>query len=299
MTDLSRFRMAILTIWLAVFTTSELYGQQGHMQYIDNHVYLDAEVNGKPAKLVFDTGAELIYLDSSFVRDSRLDFKTVANAMIDGIGASGPSKTKIVIGGVAVTLNGEVYKPQFTPLINLKPILGAQADGVFGMKALAGKVISINFKEGRFALYSKTTPELTAGYQAVPFKVINRKIVIPLAVTVSPQTRISGQAVMDVGSGSGIVVTSPVASKYALDKRADSTPTQLRGLGGQSHAYDIPVQGVEIGGIHVDCERVSYSTDKAGAMSSSDYVANVGNGVWSQFDMLLDLQGKMAYLRKR
>ena len=39
-----------------------------------------------------------------------------------------------------------MYKPEYTPLINLKPLLGEHTDGIFGMKAILGNIISIGYK---------------------------------------------------------------------------------------------------------------------------------------------------------
>ena len=43
-----------------------LHAQEHNFEYISNHIYLNAEVNGKPARLVFDTGSADVYLDSTW-----------------------------------------------------------------------------------------------------------------------------------------------------------------------------------------------------------------------------------------
>lgn len=48
--------LSALCLWL-IFPVSA-YGQEDDFEYIGNHIYLETEVNGKPAKLVFDTGAD-------------------------------------------------------------------------------------------------------------------------------------------------------------------------------------------------------------------------------------------------
>lgn len=42
-----------------------LHAQEHNFEFISNHIYLNAEVNGKPARLVFDTGSSDVYLDST------------------------------------------------------------------------------------------------------------------------------------------------------------------------------------------------------------------------------------------
>ena len=138
---------AIILTALSLFLASlNAYSQEHDIEYFDNHIYLKTEINGKPANLLFDTGAELVYLDSTYVADKAFNFKMKGNAMINGAGSNGPSKTKIIIGEITVTAAGKTYKPDYTPIINLRTIVGDHADGIFGMKAIAGKIISIDYK---------------------------------------------------------------------------------------------------------------------------------------------------------
>lgn len=42
----------------------------------------------------------------------------------------------------------------------------------------------------------------------------------------------------------------------------------------------------------------AYHTDKKGSMASTNYIANLGNEVWSRFDIILDLADNKIYLKK-
>ena len=289
--------IAALGLALISATTN---AQEHNIKYLGDHIYLQTEVNGKPANLVFDTGAELIYLDSTYVADQNFNFKLIGNAMIDGAGSDGPAKTKIIIGEVTVTASGKTYKPEFTPLVNLRPLLGNQADGIFGMKAISGKIISIDYKNQTLSLHDKLTPQMTEGYTCIPVKIKNRKILVPLTINVNSQTTILGDALMDMGSGQGIEITSPTATKHSLDKISDKTPFAFSsgGLGGKSAGYTINIANANIGNIALQTQKAAYSTDKKGSMASADYIANIGNKIWSQFEIILDFANSKIYLRK-
>ncbi|MDE5891069.1 MAG: aspartyl protease family protein, partial [Bacteroidales bacterium] len=277
---------------------AQAYGQEHHFEYIGNHIYLEAEINGKPANLVFDTGAELIYLDSTFVADKGLTFKKVGNAVLDGAGTDGPSKTKIIFGEVSVCTGGKVYRPEYSPIINLKALLGEHADGIFGMKAISGKIISIDYRNRRFNLYDKLEPQMTDGYKCIPVSFQSRQILVPLKVTVNTQTIISGNALMDIGSGSGITLTSSAAHRHGLENIGEKTSFESGGMGGKSAGYTIAIENADIGGSPVDATQAQYSTDQSGSLASSRYIANIGNAVWSQFDIILDLTAGKMYLKK-
>lgn len=290
----------IFTALLLSFATINAYSQEHNIEYLGNHIYLKTEINGKPANLLFDTGAELVYLDSTYVAEKAFNFKMVGSAMIDGAGANGPSKTKIIIGEVTVSAAGKTYKPDYTPLINLRAIVGEHADGIFGMKAIAGKIISIDYKNTKLKLYDKLTPQMVEGYQSIPVKIQSRQILVPLKISINPQTIISGDALMDLGSGAGIAITSPTATKYALNTIADKKQVTYEngGLGGKSTGYLINITGANISGITLDAQTAEYSTAKKGSMASANYIANIGNEIWSQFDIILGIANSKIYLKK-
>ena len=143
--------------------------------YQDNHIYLPCQVNGKDANLVFDTGAELIYLDSTFIVSSGLTFKQVGQANIGGAGLK-VKKTKIIFGEVAVAVGGKTYTPQYVPLINLRPILGADADGLFGLKEIGDKVICIDVQDGKMSFADRVTADMTDGFTRIPIEYASGRV---------------------------------------------------------------------------------------------------------------------------
>ncbi len=294
------FPAIFLTALSLSMTSLNAYSQEHDIEYFKNHVYLKTEINGKPANLIFDTGAEVVYLDSTYVADNAFNFKKRGDAMINGVGSDGPSNIKIIIGEVTVIAAGQTYKPDYTPIINLRTIVGDQADGIFGMKAIDGKIISIDYKNLKLNLYDKLDPQMTEGYQCVPVKIQSRQILVPLKIAVNSHTVITGDALMDLGSGSGIAITSPTATKYSLDTVANKTPftNENGGLGGKSTGYIISIANADIAGVITDSDMAKYHTDKKGSMASTNYIANLGNEVWSRFDIILDLADNKIYLKK-
>lgn len=59
-----------------------LHAQEHNFEFISNHIYLNAEVNGKPARLVFDTGSADVYLDSTWLSESGIKYTQMGNAMV-------------------------------------------------------------------------------------------------------------------------------------------------------------------------------------------------------------------------
>ena len=138
------------------------------------------------------------------------------------------------------------------------------------MKAILGNIISIDYKNGKFSLYDKLEPHMTQGWHCVPVKFQSRQILIPLKVKVNPQTIISGDALMDIGSGSGITFTSPVASAHSLENIEWKEQFETGGLGGKSAGYTIPVESVDINGIPIDLESVQYRQTRTAHLPPPD-----------------------------
>ena len=268
--------------------------------YQDNHIYLPCQVNGKDANLVFDTGAELIYLDSTFIVSSGLTFKQVGQANIGGAGLK-VKKTKIIFGEVAVAVGGKTYTSQYVPLINLRPILGADADGLFGLKEIGDKVICIDVQDGKMSFADRVTADMTDGFTRIPIEYASGRVLIPFTVMVGEGQTISGKALMDMGSGQGLEFTSKTAAKYHLEQIEDKIPFHYAhgGIGGESSGYEFTVTtSLKLGDVEIVPGTVRYSSDKTGAMASDAYAAIIGNKLWSQFFVVLDLKNKSLYLKK-
>ena len=85
-----------------------------------------------------------------------------------------------------------------------------------------------------------------------------------------------------------------------FDTVANKTPFTIEngGLGGKSTGYIISIANADIAGVITDSDMANYNTDKKGSMASTNYIANLGNEVWSRFDIILDLADNKIYLKK-
>ena len=178
-----------------------LHAQEHTFEFISNHIYLNAEVNGKPARLVFDTGSSDVYLDSTWLSESGIKYARMGKAMVRGAGNEA-KKTTLIFSGVNVSMNGSQYSPQMVPVIDLRAILGDTADGIFGLKDLKEKIIVIDYKNEKLTLLDKLASAQTEGFSRIPIETDSNnpgKILVPIDVTVIPGKVISGKALLDTG----------------------------------------------------------------------------------------------------
>ena len=254
-----------------------LHAQEHTFEFISNHIYLNAEVNGKPARLVFDTGSSDVYLDSTWLSESGIKYARMGKAMVRGAGNEA-KKTTLIFSGVNVSMNGSQYSPQMVPVIDLRAILGDTADGIFGLKNLKEKIIVIDYKNEKLTLSDKLASAQTEGFSRIPIETDSNhpgKILVPIDVTVIPGKVISGKALLDTGSGKCLEFTSKAAAKYGLDKIQEKNPFYYKhgGVGGESAGYEFAVDKVTADSVLLSQGKARYSTDKAGAMASDEYIA--------------------------
>jgi hypothetical protein len=279
-----------------------MLAQEHSFEFSQNHIYLTAQVNGKPAHLVFDTGSSDVYLDSTWLAESSVKYSQMGKAMVRGAGNE-TKPTVIVFSGVSISLGGKQYSPQMVPVIDLRAVLGDMADGIFGLGQWKGKIITVDYKNRNLSVSDKLTAAQTAGFSRITIQTDPNhpgQILVPVEVTVSPDKIISGKALLDLGAGGGLEFTSKTATKFGLDKLQDKSPFYYKhgGVGGESAGFEFKIGELKIGGIPVPHGRARYSTDRSGAMASDVYVAIIGNEIWHHFTLIIDLQESMLYLKE-
>lgn len=278
-------------------------------EYYKNHLYLNGNVNGKPLRLVFDTGAPYtLCLDSAFVAESGLTFNRTTNARMGGAGAE-QKQVKVILGSVTLIAVNRTFTPKYTPIINLRSVLGDKADGLFGMSGVSDKVLCIDFKYGKMITTDSISKAMVEGFEQVKIEQKSNRILIPLMVQIEGKTTVAGKALMDMGSGQGIVLTSKMAAKHHLEKIKDKKAWEYEvgGIGGHSAGYEFQAVKAQVGNLEIETPTIRFSTDKTGALSgtsdvaatttSDDYLGLIGNKLWSEYDIILDLKNGFLYMK--
>ena len=117
-------------------------------RYHRGHLYFDATVcDSIPARLVFDTGATGLYVDSLWLARSGVAPGRAARDMIGGTGVSVAS-TRILLGKLAFAIDTLRRESEMTPVLALKEVLGRQSDGILGQRFLAQSCVEFNLRRG-------------------------------------------------------------------------------------------------------------------------------------------------------
>jgi len=288
-------KKSLMIFIVAVFCIGQVFGQQGmaKMTYY-GHLYLESSVNGKPARMIFDTGSPYTCLDSIFVAESGLEFDSIEWATASGAGNS-VVEVPVVVNKLSYTFGEREFINEITPVLPIKPIVGDFADGIIGMSHLSDKVISIDYVAGQMRILDSLGD--TAGYTAIPIRYENNRIYVPLALNLVDHGWMSGDVILDLGSGNSVSI-------YGWDAVRNISPricyTDINtGVGGGSSGCFFRAKSVTVGPFTFDSVTMDYRNNSVGAISpESDCMGIIGNAIWERFDMMIDLPGRKVYLKK-
>jgi len=101
---------------------------------------------------------------------------------------------------------------------------------------------------------------------------------------------VKGNFVVDIGSGGSLVLHSPVVEAEHLPPAGQKTVSTLggAGAGGKVTGRVGRVASLTIGKYRIDEPLTLFSTDKAGAFSSTEQQGNIGQRILSKFEIYLD-----------
>lgn len=290
-------KRTLITTIAFILCCGHLLGQQKMTKICyDGHLYLETKVNGQPSRLAFDTGAPYTCIDSTYLADSKLQYKNMGRAKMGGAGNSGAS-VRIILNELTYFVADKEYTSKISPVIQLKPILGDQADGILGIDNMSGKVIAINYVDELMGFWNQLSD--TNGYTSIPIRYEDDCIYVPMKIAIRDNNTIEGEALIDLGSGSSITLTSAAASQHGVKEISPQMHYTFLygGIGGTASGSDFRAQSASVGGFTLNDITMDYSDNTEGALSDREYIAIIGNDFWERFDMIIDLNDNHLYLR--
>lgn len=267
----------------------------------DGHIYLNSVLNGVDScRLIFDTGADILYLDKDFCRLDSLDMTSMTKikASMGGVGGN-MQLVDLIMDTITVTAENLEEHFGRTAIIGLRNIVGCRADGIIGLDKFMDKVLEINFEHSYMRLLDTIPQEMMKGYVGKPIRLGESGRVYTDIDLLFHEKKVTGSFIIDLGSGNGVSMTRGFALENNLDELdVKKTGHYLNGgIGGNSSNVFIVSDAVIIGQDTVRNVEVSYSMDDKGALGlGKDYAGLAGMGILSRYNIMMDLKGKMLYL---
>ncbi len=266
--------------------------------YRARHVWLKAGVNGGPPEdFLFDTGASVTVLDSSWAAEHGI--KTEGRMQAAGAGAAGGASFANLASLRVASATGDGIEVENVKVATLdvnpsfEPLLWRRMAGVIGYDVIGRFVVTIDYDDSVLVLHDPSTWKYEGREKPLPM-VMNGTV--PALIGSFDGTD-EGLFRLDVGSSSTVDVHAPFAKAHRLRERMKKTqPVQGVGFGGTFSSDIGRLSGMSLGPYEWDDPILSLSNATEGAFASEDYAGNIGNRVLERFRVTLDYQRRQVYL---
>jgi hypothetical protein len=263
------------------------------IELVDNHVYLDATLNGKgPYRFVFDTGGSNI-IDPAVAKEINVTASGVAQD--SGTGAATEASSYAVVDSLEIgdaLLRHQVF--------SVEPIRkgfgvasGQRVDGLIGFEVLARFVTTFDYGARTLTLSLPGTAPRSAA-DVVPFVFAGTVPQIGCAVD-----GIRSECTVDTGDTSAANLYVPFIADHPQVVPAVHSAVGLNGygVGGGHQGFLGRLGSLQVGDFVLHDLIAGYSTQKQGFFASPFFAANLGGGVWKKFTVTFDYAGETMNLK--
>lgn len=270
-----------------------------NIEYFNSHLYLKTDIENRKVNLILDTAADGLYLDSVFIAKSGLKFGDLAYGKIRGAGIN-EERIRIIKDSVFCKINSLNLKFNFTPILQLRPIVGKKIDGIIGNIAFRNKSIYIDYLNQKIFVFKNFNAEMVKDFKKISITEINNRYFVNASITITKDIVANGKYLIDLGSGGVVSITNNVAMQNNLKNKIANQiicNSSNAGIGGYSSDAFFQSNAITVGDLIVKNEHLSYSNNKTGALSEANYLGLLGNGFFERFYVVLDFENKYLYLK--
>jgi predicted aspartyl protease len=260
---------------------------------LNNHVYVDAKVNGKgPYTFIVDTGGHTL-LSPQIAAEAGLRVVGAGTSSGAGEGKSTNGFARyheIELGPVRLT-----DQPAFITKIYDPSIEGIPVDGMIGFELFARFAVRLDYGAKTMTVSDFSAFDPRGAGTAVPFKFYDHLPAVRGRIDDLP-----ARFDIDTGSRMEVNITSPFVARYGLRERYRPGISALTGwgAGGASRSYVVRLPSLVLGSVTVPSVVAGLSEDKGGSISDPNYEGNVGSGLLKRFVVSFDYQHKIMYLKR-
>jgi predicted aspartyl protease len=260
-------------------------------RFVNNHIYVDAKLNGRTFGLLVDTGAANV-MTPTVARALRLS--SVGNAQVKGVGefTEHAAFTRVATMGIGdVRLKDQVFA--VVPLEKLGEVEGVPFHGLIGYELFKRFVVRVDYASRTLTLSDASAWRGVDAGVAVPF-VFNGTV---------PEIdgEIGGVAAtfdVDTGSRASVGLNSPFVQRHALRARFKPSIDAVTGwgLGGPTRGTLARAPNVRVGTVVVPDVVVDMSLQRLGALTSAQPSGSIGSGLLKRFVVTFDYPRQRIHL---
>jgi Aspartyl protease/PDZ domain len=260
---------------------------------VNNHIYLEVRLNGRPSEFLFDTGG-LNVITPTVAREMGLKAEGAVEATGAGEKSADAGFTKVERMQV-----GDAFLENQTFVVialeAFKEVEGKPITGIIGYEVFKRFVVYMDYENARVTL---TKPE--------GFSYRGRGVRVPMDLNErTPEVMgeidgMPGKFSLDTGSRSSLDLMKPFVDKNNLVARYGAKFQGVTGwgVGGPARSWIVRGKRFSLGGATVDDPVVVLSQAAKGSFSDAYVAGNVGAGVLKQFNIVWNYPNHEIYLEK-
>jgi len=258
---------------------------------VNNHIYANGSIDGKPARFLVDTGGANLLTPASAAR-----YGLESSGKLAGQGVGEQAVDLAFAHAREVRLGGAVLEhPTFyiMDLGDIADVEGDGFDGLVGYEMFRRFAVTIDYAKRELVLAEPEHFTPPPGAHAIAFELAER---IPII-----RGRLDGREVrlsVDTGSRVSLSLHSPFVRANDLVARYAAAPEAVVGwgVGGASRGRPVRFGELELAGFVLPAVAGDLYTGDKGAFASPDVSGNLGGGVLRRFTVAFDYAGKRMYL---
>ena len=268
----------------------------------DRHIYIQAMLQDTlPVSLIYDTGASNIYVDKDFRRLSHFmeNQNDKVTALLKGAGNSDYTSCPVIVDPLKVSMGKFKYSDTYSPVDNLREMLGRHLDLMIGNEAFAGRIILIDYRNGFIQPIRKLSKETLEGFTQLPAIFKDNRIYLEAELKVDSLQSIRGRFLLDLGCGSPLVLTNKVRESLNLSGKPTARSYNSNyGLGGDATTQIFRAESFRLLD-ELDNIVVSAACNTKGALAGdASYLGVIGNPILCHYDLIIDHKHGKVYARK-
>ncbi len=260
-------------------------------ELINNHIYVHGEIDGKPARLLVDTGGVNLLTPAA---TARLGLTGSGQLAASGVGEQRVDLALARANSVRVG-DAVLDQPVFyvVDLGRLADVEGVEFDGLVGYEMFRRFGVEIDYQRRILTLAEPDRFHPPAGATAVPFDLDNRIPIVSGTLDGVP-VRLS----VDTGSRASLTLHSPFARAHELTARYQAAPVAVSGwgVGGPMRSRPARVGELRLGNAHIDNLAADIFLGDKGSFADPDLSGNLGGGALHHFTVAFDYDAKQMYL---
>jgi clan AA aspartic protease (TIGR02281 family) len=257
------------------------------MQLDEAHASIEVTVNGRPARLLLDTGADQIVLSASAAQRLGLPVRSTGTP---GSGAAGTyiaSTTAIADLGA-----GAIHRHELTAYVVPFPEEFVY-DGVLGTPFFATVLTTLDYQQRTVILRSHAPLEPSSDGVQMPMRIESGKVLV-----LASAAGVTGWFCVDTGAGNALTFFTPVVKQYGLRDAFSPSVRTITGVsaGGYTRGTLVRVPDLTIGPFVLNQIVAELSEAEQGAFASAQYAGNLGGELWSRFKVTFDYASRQMSL---